>query len=631
MGRNIKPEFFSHYMTVLFPHEKIRPVQNELIEVIQKGITDKEHVFVHAPTGLGKTAAALAPAVSYALENDKTVFFLTSRHTQHKIAIETLRKMNEKYPGDIKVADIIGRKNMCIQGGIENLYAGEFLEYCRSIRESGKCLFYSNVREGAKLSVKAKNQISIMQKNIYNTEDIIQAGIKDELCPYELATELAKQANIIIADYHYLFHPHVRTIVMARIEKELKDCVVVIDEAHNLPYRVRDLASVKITSIMTRRAIKEAKKNGYDHVIPLITDIQNALLDLSKDLDIGKEKLVKKEDFVKRIETDKNYEEIFEELEHVATAIRQTQKQSFIGGVALFLEFWNGKEEGFTRIISMKPGKQGEYISLSYRCLDPAVISKEVIEATHSSIFMSGTLMPTSMFKDLLGVEEAIEKEFENPFPDKNRLNLVIPKTTTKYTHRTPEMFKQIAANCTQIANTVPGNSLMFFPSYAIRDQVHQFMQQVCNKTLFLELPNMTKQEKEELLEKFKKYKDSGAVLLCAVSGNYGEGIDLPGDFVKSVTIVGLPLGQPDLETKQLIEYFDKKYSKGWDYGYIFPAFNKTLQNAGRCIRSETDKGAVIFLDERYLWPMYKRCFPHDWDMEVSRDIIGEIEEFFGN
>ena len=140
----------------------------------------------------------------------------------------------------------------------------------------------------------------------------------------------------------------------------------------------------------------------------------------------------------------------------------------------------------------------------------------------------------------------------------------------------------------------------------------------------------MSKKDKEDLLENFKKYKDSGAVLLCAVSGNYGEGIDLPGDFVKSVTVVGLPLGQPNLETKELINYFDKKFSKGWDYGYVFPAFNKTLQNAGRCIRSETDKGIVVFLDERYLWPMYKRCFPQDWEMEVSQDIIGEIEEFFG-
>jgi len=617
-------------MTVLFPHETVRPIQKELMETIEKGITNKKHVFVHAPTGLGKTAAALTPTMTYALEHGKTVFFLTGRHTQHKIAIETLKQMNEKYPGDIKVADIIGKKWMCIQAGVENLYAGEFIEYCKSVRESGKCAFYSKTREGTKLTVEAKYQLEQMKKTIHNTEDIIEAGKKSELCPYELATEFAKEANVIICDYQYLFHPHIRTIFLNKLDKELKDCILIVDEAHNLPFRIRDLASVRLTSIMMRRATKEAKKYGYDNVIPILVDIQNALNDLGKDLDLGKEKLVKKEDFVKRIETEMKYDEIFEELEHTAEAVRQTDKQSFIGGVSLFLEQWSGKDEGFTRIMSMKRGRTEEITMLSYRCLDPAVIAKEVINSTHSSVFMSGTLLPTSMYRDLLGVEDAIEEEFENPFPWKNRMNLVVPKTTTKFTQRSPQMFKQIAAACTQIANTVPGNSLIFFPSYALRDQVYQFFSKICNKTLFLEKPEMSKKDKEDLLENFKKYKDSGAVLLCAVSGNYGEGIDLPGDFVKSVTVVGLPLGQPNLETKELINYFDKKFSKGWDYGYVFPAFNKTLQNAGRCIRSETDKGIVVFLDERYLWPMYKRCFPQDWEMEVSKDIIGEIEEFFG-
>jgi DNA excision repair protein ERCC-2 len=86
----------------------------------------------------------------------------------------------------------------------------------------------------------------------------------------------------------------------------------------------------------------------------------------------------------------------------------------------------------------------------------------------------------------------------------------------------------------------------------------------------------------------------------------------------------------PDLETKQLIEYFDKKFKRGWDYGYVFPAFNKVLQNAGRCIRSETDRGVIIFLDERYAWPMYSRCFPEDLHVEMSIKPEEDIVLFFG-
>ncbi|MFA6888593.1 MAG: helicase C-terminal domain-containing protein, partial [Candidatus Woesearchaeota archaeon] len=132
------------------------------------------------------------------------------------------------------------------------------------------------------------------------------------------------------------------------------------------------------------------------------------------------------------------------------------------------------------------------------------------------------------------------------------------------------------------------------------------------------------------VLENFKAYKATGAVLLATVSGSYGEGIDLPGDLLKCVIVVGLPLLTPDVETKQLIDYFEKKFKRGWDYGYVFPAFNKVLQNAGRCIRTETDRGAIIFLDERYAWPMYSRCFPEDLHVEMSVKPEEDIELFFG-
>ncbi len=118
-------------------------------------------------------------------------------------------------------------------------------------------------------------------------------------------------------------------------------------------------------------------------------------------------------------------------------------------------------------------------------------------------------------------------------------------------------------------------------------------------------------------------------VLLAVAAASFSESIDLPGDLLKCVIVVGLPLQPPDLETKELINYYDKKYSKGWDYGYILPAITKSLQAAGRCIRSETDKGAIIFLDQRYVWPNYKRCFPPDWKIKITEDYVEEIKNFF--
>jgi Rad3-related DNA helicase len=148
-------------------------------------------------------------------------------------------------------------------------------------------------------------------------------------------------------------------------------------------------------------------------------------------------------------------------------------------------------------------------------------------------------------------------------------------------------------------------------------------------KTLLVEQRAMTKEEKHTFLNTFRGYKDRGAVLLGVITGNFGEGIDLPGDELQGVVVVGLPLSRPDLEVEALISYYDAKFGKGRDYGYLIPAFNKALQSAGRCIRSETDKGVVVFLDERYEDQYYLRLFPKDWRIKSTLLYEKMIREFF--
>jgi DNA excision repair protein ERCC-2 len=230
--------------------------------------------------------------------------------------------------------------------------------------------------------------------------------------------------------------------------------------------------------------------------------------------------------------------------------------------------------------------------------------------------------------KDVLGVT-GDEKSYPSPFPSENKLSLVVPSVSTKYKFRSPEMYKKIALICVEVINSVPGNCALFFPSYELRDLVYKEFSG-CMKKVFLERSNLTKEEKAQLLEDFKSNKDSGAALLAVAAANFSEGIDLPGDFLKCVVVVGLPLARPDLLTKQLIRYYEEKFGRGWDYGYIFPAINKVLQAAGRCIRSEDDKGAILFLDVRFTWPNYIKCL-EGWDAEVLDDFGGKLKNFFLN
>ncbi|MBW2970588.1 DEAD/DEAH box helicase, partial [Candidatus Woesearchaeota archaeon] len=172
-----------------FPYEKLRDVQKELMSKVDKVISKRGRLIVHAPTGLGKTVATLCPALKHAIENDLTVFFLTSRHTQHLIAIETLKEMKEKFGLNIVTTDIIGKKWMCPVPGTDRLYSRDFSEYCRSVRESNSCKFILNTKKGKKLTPKAHAIIEkIGDLSPCDSERLIELCTDDMLCPYEITT-----------------------------------------------------------------------------------------------------------------------------------------------------------------------------------------------------------------------------------------------------------------------------------------------------------------------------------------------------------------------------------------------------------------------------------------------------------
>ncbi len=615
---------------ILFPYSKIREVQGDMIKEVLDSIEKGEHALIHAPTGLGKTVAVLGPALSIAIKKKLDIFFLTSRHTQHHLAVDTLKDIKKKHGVKIISCDIIGKQHMCGVGGIDNLYASEFRDYCKKLRDDGACEFYSNAKKkSGRATLKALSVLeSLKELSPMHVEKVVELCVGEKLCPYEMSSLLAKDANVIIADYYYIFNPSIRNTFLNKSGKELEKSVVIVDEAHNLPKRCRELVSSTLSNFILKRAIKEASKFKFDDVRESLYGIMDVLEEFSSDLDNRKEeKLVKKDEFISKI--GEEYDNIISSFSFAADEIKEKQKQSYVGSVGNFLEAWTGQDNGFARILGKKMGAREPYVNLMYKCLDPSLITKDVIKDAHSIICMSGTLTPTFMYKDILGFNDVREKVFGSPFPPKNRLSLIVPETSTKYSRRGEDEFKKIAKICSDIVNLVPGNSLVFFPSYALRDSVYFHFMELCKKEIFIEKPRLTKEEKHLLLEDFKKCKDKGAVLMGVAAGSFGEGIDLPGDFLKGVVVVGLPLERPSLEVKELIDYYDVKYGKGWEYGYIYPAMIKTMQNAGRCIRSESDKGVVVFLDERYAFPRYYNCFPPEHGVKISKMYNDRIKEFF--
>ena len=621
-------------MKFLFPFDDIRKSQSDLIDDVKKAIESKKNLIAHAPTGIGKTAATISAALTYAMENDKNVFFLTSKHTQHHIAIETLKKIKNKFKIEILSADFIGKKWMCPVSEVKTLNSRDFSEYCHDTRKDDRCKFYKSIKNKIKLTEEAENFLDeIKEKSPLHVENLIKLSANKNFCPYYISSELAKNSKIVIADYYHLFHPSVRKAFLVRIEKDIENSILIIDEAQNLPNRIRNVLSSKLTTFSLKSAIREADRFDYSDIGDEIEQILDILNNLKLEITQNKKEMyIEKDDFISLVTKKvRDYEELIGDLLLIGEKIRIENKRSFVGSIGSFLQDWMTSDEGYVRIFNITNWKGREQLELNISCLDPGVSTKEIFDECHSAILMSGTLTPTRMYRDILGMNEkkTICKEYENPFLKSNKLSLIVPDTTTKYTRRKDEEFKKIAKWCSSISNSIKGNVAIFFPSYYLRDRVTSYFERDSNKTIFIEERGMNKNEKAEFLKKFKDYSDRGAVFSGVVSGNFSEGVDLPGKFLNGVIVVGIPLEKPDLVTKALIDYYDKLFGEGWNYGYVYPAMNKVIQACGRVIRSETDMGVVVLLDERFTWKGYFKCLPSDWNLIVTKEPTRRIENFF--
>ncbi len=317
---------------LLFPFPIIRDEQNKLLLLTDAVIKNKKNLIVHAPTGLGKTAATLAPALAAAIENDLTVLFLTSRHTQHEIAIETLKEIHDKYDISTTSVSIIGKKWMCLQPSVGSLYSSEFADYCKKLREDKKCQFYTNARKNmAKFTMSGSSLLKNLEKLApLSTEEVIEHSQDKEMCPYEISIGLAQKAKVIITDYYYLFHPSIGSNFLTKIGKDMDKLIVIVDEAHNLPNRLKDLASEYLTSVTIKRSIREAKKYGYDNVVAMLDELLYLIEKLAKDMKINDERIVKREEFEKPLHDSYDYDQITADFSLIGDEIRELQKKSYV-------------------------------------------------------------------------------------------------------------------------------------------------------------------------------------------------------------------------------------------------------------------------------------------------------------
>jgi len=606
----------------LFRHRSPRRVQKELMLEIYAAVKEGKHLIAHAPTGTGKTDATISAALTYTLDAGKTLLFLSPKISQHEMALNVVAGISKKHSLTVKTVEFVGKQYMCVHPLARRLKGEEFYELCKRMREKELCPYYCNYLEDERSSF-----WPLFGQSVISHDVVIAKADAIEECPYEVASELLSDADVVIGDYYHLFSPRSGEVFRKKLSKKLSDVVLIVDEAHNLPDRIRRVISYSLSTKALESAAKEAA--GLDpEVSALLREASEDLKNVASSMAPGEERAIDRADLISWWPFD--FTSFAEELEDLGREYLELsgKGKSALLKVARFLSGWAESEGPFLHYIHF--WKDGTTVSVARKALDPSVLSEEIFSELHSAVLVSGTLTPGGMYRDLLGLDPSrtVIREYPSPFPRENRLVLIVPSVTTRYSRRRPSEFERIAGELRRIVSAVPGNVAVFFPSYDVLFSVLPFAD-FAGRPLFVQKPDMKPEEVASILSSFRSNSSVGAVLFAVAGGSLSEGVDYPGSDLLAAVIVGIPLAEMNLETKAIIEYFEEKMGKGWAYGYIYPAVAKAVQAAGRVIRSEKDRGVIVLLDERYTWKNYYSALPRDWDPVITEDPVPYIRRFW--
>ena len=627
----------------LFPFGGVREGQRQFLADVAEAAKAGRHLLAHAPTGLGKTVSTLAPLVAFALAHQKRVFFLTSKQSQHKIAIETLKAIRDKAGVPITVADIINKQDMCPRREARDLFSKRFAEFCHREVVSKSCEYFENDNKAA---------IKLLKQRPLHVEELVMTSTECTVCPHQAALDLGAQAHVVVCDYNYFFSD-LRMQMTERLKLDLNDVILVVDEAHNLPDRIRDHLTLRLDEYVLDESVDEAKDLSDDVLRSRLDSVRQALAELAgksfeqepgEDLaSRGSQRYVTRAELIDAVNDaltkgritlmGTNYDDFLETLADAILRYEQEFKVDSSGLARLyeFLSNWKNERRGIARILEREPAP-----SLRYHVLDPAVLSKPVFDSVYASVVMSGTLYPLEMTRDVLGLdpERSVMKVYQSPFPRENRLVVFDANVTTGYKERTPEMFRDIAERLASVALATPGNVAAFFPSYALLEQVRPTVERALRgrKSIYVEERGLDKSEKEGLVDQMRRGMDD-ALLMGVQAGSLSEGYDYADNLLKGVVIVGLPFASPTLEVESLIAFYERKFGpgRGRPYAYVHPTFHKVLQAAGRLIRGPDDRGVVVLLDKRFGWGSYRSSYPRDFAPRASEDVAVDVAKFWAN
>lgn len=567
-----------------------RPGQRDVAAAVYRTILRRKKLFIQAPTGVGKTISTVFPAVKAVGEGlgDK-IFYLTAKTITRTVAEQAFRTMKDQGLS-MKVITLTAKEKICFCE--ETLCNPESCPYAKGHFDRVNDAVYDMLISG----------------NEMNRSAIERQAEKFRVCPFELSLDISTWVDAVICDYNYVFDPNAH---LKRFFSEGSggNYIFLIDEAHNLVERGREMYSAALYK-EDLLELKRQVKHLDARLARRLGDVNKLFLELKREC----------EDY-----------QILNSVSHIALKLMNllTEMERFLEEpsgdeiresvlnlyfqVRSFVSIHDILDENY--VIYSELEDNGRF-KLKLFCVNPAANLQNYLEFGSGTVFFSATLLPIHYYKSLLSVEKDDYAIYaESPFPRENMLLLQARDVSTRYTMRSESMYRRYADYISRMAECKKGNYMAFFPSYRFMEEVYdQFVHKAEGIDVLLQAQNMDEREREEFLEEFDRERENSLVGFCVMGGVFSEGIDLTADRLIGAVIVGTGLPQVCNDREIVKGYFDSRGMRGFDYAYLYPGINKVLQSAGRVIRTETDRGVVLLLDDRFSRRQYRDSFPREWE-----------------
>lgn len=595
---------------LIFPFS-YRDGQRELAYSVYRTILRRKKLFIQAPTGVGKTMAAVFPAVKAVGEElGEKIFYLTAKTITRTVAEQAFLTLKDQGLS-CKVLTLTAKEKICFME--QTVCNPEACPYAKG--------HYDRVNDAV---------FDLLTAQSTFTRGVLEEQAqKYRVCPFEMSLDISNWVDAVICDYNYVFDPnaHLKRFFSESTKGEY---LFLIDEAHNLVERGREMYSAvlyKEDFLLAKRLVKGEDRKLYGR----LEECNRLLLALKRECE-NYEVLNSVSHIVLKMMN------LMSEIERFLEECSDEEKREKILELYFrardFVNIHDLLDENYVIYTELEP--DGRF-KLKLFCVNPSVNLASYLEQGNSTIFFSATLLPVNYYKKLLSVEEKDYAVYaKSSFPEKNRLLLLGTDVSTKYTMRGDVMYERFADYILKMAESRKGNYMVFFPSYRFLEDVYErFAGRTSGRPeleSIIQSPYMGEEQREQFLEKFEENRETTLIGFCVMGGIFSEGIDLSRDKLIGAVIVGTGLPQVCNEREILKQFFDKRNMRGFDFAYLYPGMNKVLQSAGRVIRTEKDKGVILLLDERFLGSRYQEIFPREWNQYQTcslENVEGLVRNFW--